>query len=251
MSHTGTRVLALALIIASVCQAASATQEEVVAISGDGTGIQSAQPPQPVGAEQFIFSDQSVLDGLPPGYTRPASQWREREKQRYQDLLARGTYDLMVVPFQVHGYALDRPSRSLMTAELTYALAEATGKRLPDPYLLSRALGEGQRQYDSLEVTQVARKLGIEEIVWAHVGHTRELRMNLMVQQLKLWNFPAPSFAEGPGKKSFSGIPFSESESPIEVFHHGSFGGRALGEIDGRQTRDLVLRGSSELARAD
>ena len=52
-----------------------------------------------VAVEQF--SDLSLARNLPSAYPRPESQWRAHEKEQYLKLLLKGTYDLMVVPFQV------------------------------------------------------------------------------------------------------------------------------------------------------
>ncbi len=164
------------------------------------------------------FSDPAFIRGIPRDYPRSESQWLNKEKQRYQDLLATSHYDLMVVPFQVHGFALDRPTRSLMTAQLSYALAKGTGLKLPDPYLLARALGEGERQYDVREVMRLAKRLGVKNVVWAHVGHNRKQRMNLYVQELPPDSRPQINFKHSTRNIAFSDIAFSDHNPPIEVY---------------------------------
>ncbi len=165
------------------------------------------------------YRDIAFSRGIPSGFPRIESQWQSLQKERYQKLLSRGTYDLMVVPFQVSQYAFDRPTRSLMTAELTYAVANRTGLKIPDPYLLYRALGEGERQYAPIEVNSLAKRLGVEKIIWVYVGHNRHNTMHLTVQALETGRAPTSSFSPGKGKKKFSNIPFSPETPPISVFN--------------------------------
>ncbi len=216
MLRTGGLVIALAAVSAwyffGHLSPASAKRPVLPAAAEEVSVVPQEQAPKQ-------FRDVSLARNLPPAYPRPESQWRAHEKEQYLKLLSKGTYDLMVVPFQVDGYAFDRATRSLMTAELSYAIGDMFGNRLPDPYLLSRALGEGARQYDPSVVVEVARKLGVERIIWGHVGHNRQNAMELTVQELSVNELPAKDFPPGPGRMRFPGIAFSDVKPPAEVFH--------------------------------
>ena len=84
---------------------------------------------------------------VPYGYPRPASEWLTSEKAFYEKILAAGKFEVMVVPFQVQQWGFDRATRSLMTAMLAAAVAQVQSAKVPDPYLVARALGDGQRQF--------------------------------------------------------------------------------------------------------
>jgi hypothetical protein len=77
---------------------------------------------------------------------RPKSAWLETERRIYADALAKTHADVLVVPFQIQGYGLDRVERALVTADLAYALGEASAAKVADPFLVSLALGEGKRR---------------------------------------------------------------------------------------------------------
>jgi hypothetical protein len=74
---------------------------------------------------------------IPQAYPRPVSIWRSTEKAFYEQLLSRGSFDVLVVPFQVQNFAVDRASRSLMAAQLALAIAASEKARVPDPYLVA------------------------------------------------------------------------------------------------------------------
>lgn len=173
-------------------------------------------PPQPGAPKDF--HDPSVEAGFPKAYPAPESPWKVRQKDVYRKLLARGTYDGMVVPVQVDGRAFDRTTRSLMTAELSAAVSDHAGLRTPDPYLLARALGEGERQYDPADVNRLAQQLGIKRILWTHVGHDRSHRMHLMSQVLETGELPTGGHVAAAGKMTYMGPKFPDEKPPIEVF---------------------------------
>ena len=107
-----------------------------------------------------------VLFNLP----RPPSVWKSTNKSIYAQLLAQGEFDVLVVPCQVEHYALSRSTRSLITARLAAAVA-ATGRyRVPDPHLVARALGDGERRIHPEEVYALAHKLGVRRIVRTLAG---------------------------------------------------------------------------------
>lgn len=152
---------------------------------------------------------------MPSNYPKPVSAWRSSEKAFYEGLLAKGRFDVLVVPFQVQDFAVDRSTRSLMTAELAVAIA-ATGKKVPDPYLVARALGDGDRRYAEGDVLRVADLLGVNRIVWGYVGHLRKNRLRLtMLAQDKSGD--SKQFGP-PNVRNFENPPFSDEDPPIEVY---------------------------------
>jgi tetratricopeptide (TPR) repeat protein len=159
------------------------------------------------------------LVSVPVAYPRRAPAWESAEKNFYETLLSNGRFEVLVVPFQVQDYALDRTSRSLMTAELALAIS-ATGKKVPDPYLVARALGEGERRLNSEDVYRLAGKLGVDRIVWGYVGHNRENEMRITMQYQD--RAAGITIAQAPLKfRHLEKIVFSDDDPPIEVFRRG------------------------------
>lgn len=165
---------------------------------------QAAQLPAPDTSMSF----------LPKGFPRPASAWQSTEKAYYEGLLSRGRFDILVVPYQVQEFGLDRSTRSLMAAELALAIG-ALQKKVPDPYLVARALGDGYRRLNPEDVYRLARRLHVGRIVWGYVGYTGDA-MRITIQQ--------QAFSEDaklpPGAletRNFGNLPFSAENPPIEI----------------------------------
>ena len=55
------------------------------------------------------------------------------EKALNESVLRRCAYDVLVVPFQVGGYAIDRVDRSLMTRHLAHFLETVTDFEIAKP----------------------------------------------------------------------------------------------------------------------
>lgn len=163
------------------------------------------------------MADKAWAGPWPKSYPQPISEWQSTEKTIYQKLLSSGQFDVLVVPFQVQEYALDRPTRSLMTAELAMVIAGSQNLRVPDPYLVARALGDGDRRLDRNEVCSFATKLGVKKIIWIYVGHDRKKNMSLSIQ---LQDSTAGSFdpqaIQAP--KNFLHIAFTDETPPIELY---------------------------------
>jgi hypothetical protein len=132
-------------------------------------------------ALQPSFQDHAMARFVPPKYPRPASEWQRNEKAFYEKALSNGKFDVLVVPFQVWGWAVDRPTRSIMTAELAMGIAQSQKVKIPDPYLVAKALGEGQRQLKQDEVYKLADAIGVKRIVWGYAGHDRKGKMSIAV----------------------------------------------------------------------
>ena len=145
------------------------------------------------------------------------SRWLEAERQRYRELLQTGTYDVLVVPFQVSGYAIDRPGRSLMTRYLSRELHRATQWKIPDPTLVAKALGEQNRTFDPKQVYALANTLKVRKIVWCYAGHEQDLQLDVhfVVQQRE---GKGPLREQSPQQivERFD-IPFSDSLPPSQA----------------------------------
>lgn len=164
------------------------------------------------------LADKSMNEAVPKSYPRPVSDWKSTEKSIYQKLLSGGQFDMLIVPFQVQEYALDRSIRSLMTAELALAVSAAHKIRVPDPYLVARALGDGDRRLDSNEVYGLADKIGVKKIVWGYVGHDRKNQITLSIQLQERGANGVLSAQTASSTKNFEHIAFSDERHPIEVY---------------------------------
>ena len=162
--------------------------------------------------------DDDLRAGLSKKYPRADSEWQSREKLRYKTLLAQRKVDLLVVPFQVQGFAFGRSTRSLMTAQLSLALSEIQKETLADPYLVARALGEGRRRIESADVYRLADELRVKRIIWSYVGHDARSLMALTIRdQRRSPDGKWPPLEASP-TKTFDGIKFSDEVQPIDVF---------------------------------
>ena len=230
--------------------------------------VRTILPPPPIPASQRIktkmdgelpLADKAMNEGVPKSYHRPVSDWQSTEKSIYQGLLSNGQFDVLVVPFQVQGYALDRPTRSLMTAELATAIRKTQKLRVADPYLVARALGDGDRRLDQSEVYSFADKIGAKQIIWGYVGHDRNYHMTLSIQ-LQKRNDRGLLFARTPSlRKNFEHVTFSDEQPPIEVYQSllpeivTAIGGdvSALKSHNSKNHIDLAEFPPSPLAMAD
>lgn len=162
---------------------------------------------------------------IPAAYPRGVSDWQARERSFHAKLLASGRFDALVVPFQVTGAGFDRPTRALMTAELSLAVSRATQWKLPDPHLVAKALGEGRRQLNPKDVYGLADAIGARQIIWGHAGHDRQGQMTVLVRRQER---PAGNPAQGAVGdwaqaghgtwQRLTGIPMPPDTAPIEVY---------------------------------
>lgn len=148
----------------------------------------------------------------------PKSAWEESEKALNAAVLSRNSYDVLVVPFQVGGYAIDRVDRSLMTRYLSREIEISTKMKLPSPTLVARALGEAFRTFDDYDVFQLANKLGVKQIIRGYVGHNLKERMSvtLVVQTRTGQEYFSPSTKTE--KYIWNDISFSDERTPAEAF---------------------------------
>jgi len=181
-------------------------------------------------AQRLPHNDKD-MDRVPPKYPRAVSAWQAGDKTFYERILTRGRFDTLVVPFQVQDHAFARDIRSLMTAELALAM---TGKStVPDPYLVARALGDGQRRFDTAEVFRIANALEVKRVVLGYVGHNAKgemrftltyydrgpkefLGVHLLPTKAKSGNLVANPRLRS---RHFEKLAYSDVDTPIEVFY--------------------------------
>jgi hypothetical protein len=164
-------------------------------------------------ATRYIRSD-DLERAWPAKYARPSSSWQAGEKAFYEEMLAKGQFDILIVPFQVQAGGLDRATRSLMTAQLALAVSSITGASVPDPYLVARALGDGERRFSPAEVNRFADRLGVRRIIWGYVGHyERRGKMRLTIQEQDRLSSAAAV------KTAYEEeLPYSDEEPPLELY---------------------------------
>ncbi|HUJ88226.1 MAG TPA: hypothetical protein VLX30_15365 [Burkholderiales bacterium] len=162
--------------------------------------------------------DYAMAQGLPRAYPKPPSEWQTGEKKLYAELLQGRKFDLVVVPFQVQDFALDRPTRSLMTAELTRAIGRAASLPMADPYVVQRALGDGARRIDEEGVGQLAKQLGAKRVVWGYVGHDRKGAMAVTISVQAWVGDRQTGYLGTPMLHSYEKLAFTDEHPPIEVY---------------------------------
>jgi hypothetical protein len=120
---------------------------------------------------------------------------------------------MIVVPFQVQGYGLERAERALMSADLAYHVDP--GVRVADPFLTARARGQSARRYQTDDITELARAVGAHTAVVGYVGHDRQHRMTVTVQVLKIGEDGRLETVQ----RDWRGVEFTELDPPFMVFH--------------------------------
>ncbi len=145
------------------------------------------------------------------------SPWLEARKVIGRELVKGRFYDVLVVPFQVQGPAVDRPARSLMTRYLVEAIKRWTALRLPSPTLVARALGEDARVFDEKEVYRLAEDLKVGRLIRCYVSHDGDEWMNVTFLMQRgangVFNPEWPT-----DREEWRGIAFSDEQPPEESF---------------------------------
>jgi hypothetical protein len=157
----------------------------------------------------------SPLSSAPP----PPSEWVSSEHRLYAQMLAKRGVDVLVVPLQVQGFGLDRIERALMSADLSYALGAQSKLRVADPFLVSRALGEGMRRFDTEAVSQLAEQLGARYILTGYVGHDRHHSFTLTLQVTERRPATYTSTQKRPWQKDWRSVAFTDEQTPALVLH--------------------------------
>lgn len=130
---------------------------------------------------QQPFTDNAMARFLPKPYKQPASEWQSNEKAFYEKILSGGKFDVLVVPFQVAGWGLDKSARSIMTAELALGISQSQKVQVPDPFLVAKALGNGRRQLKHEDIYRLADAVGAKRIVRGYAGHDRAGKMTVAI----------------------------------------------------------------------
>jgi hypothetical protein len=141
------------------------------------------------------------------------SLWAEADQKRFAGLLQNHGCEVLVVPMQVVHYGFDRATRSLMTAQLAHAIAADNSHCVVDPYLASRALGDGLRRLSENEVQDLAKAAHVKTMIWIYAGHDNHMKMEIAVRLQR--SVSSSMFADA-GKKVWSDIAFSDEHPPFD-----------------------------------
>ena len=153
--------------------------------------------------------------GPPQPAPIPESAWLASERARYIAVLSAQPADVLIAPFEVQGYGLDRIERALMAADLAYAIGDAGPHRVADPFLTALALGEGQRRFDRNAVESLAEKIGARWILTGYVGHDLHHAFTL---SLELRDLRAGGGSK-PWRQDWRSVAFTDEETPAYVLH--------------------------------
>ncbi|PLX93431.1 MAG: hypothetical protein C0621_07525 [Desulfuromonas sp.] len=144
--------------------------------------------------------------------------WQKRLRGVYSQLLKGHDVDLLVVPMQVLGYAIDRPGRYLMTRLLVDYLREEKGLHVPDIDMVAKSLGGYRRVFDEKDVLKLADRLNAKNILFISGGHDLKLTMRLDFKLMQ--RNQTTSFQEESTVREFhiANIPFSDEQLPYMQF---------------------------------
>ena len=174
--------------------------------------------PIPDYLETILACNGLSLTGAPPAQLPPPSAWMDAEKRLYSAVLAKRKVDVLVLPFQVQGNGFDRIERAVMSADLAYAIGGGGQYSVADPFLVSRALGEGARRFDAERVEELAALLGAKKIVAAYVGHDARHSLFLTIQVRN--PLPKPGEARPANwQRDWRKVAFSNDRTPFTVLH--------------------------------
>ncbi|MCK5615170.1 hypothetical protein KAR91_75605, partial [Candidatus Pacearchaeota archaeon] len=162
--------------------------------------------------EDFAFKDHEIK--------KPESNWMESQKTLNEKLLLNNFYDIMVVPFQVQGYGIDKAGRSLMTQFLIDRIEASSKLKVVDSTLLERALGERKRTYNMEKIYELANDLNVKKIIIGYVGHDLDMKMRLTLlvkEASKEELFTEKTKTTTLDRKN---LPFSDEHLPYAVFNN-------------------------------
>ncbi len=174
--------------------------------------------PEPLPAPDYLDGLDACIAqvAITPLANAPPSPWLDNQRRSYSDALKKQRVDILVAPFQNQGYGLERTERALMSADLAYHLDSA--KRVADPFLTARALGEGARRYERHEIVDLARAVGARTAVVGYVGHDRQHRMTVTIEVLEIDENVAAGTVETV-RRDWRSVPFTHAEPPFVIFH--------------------------------
>lgn len=150
------------------------------------------------------------LDRLP-------SNWIDAERAAYSSVLEKTKPQVLVVPFQVQGYALDRIERALMSIDLTYELSALLD--VSDPTIVARALGEGSRRIDPTTILELAHRVHVRKVIVPFVGHDNSHAMTITIQVLDVEASNTRMRVLETKQKDWRAVPFTDDVPPFIKFH--------------------------------
>lgn len=174
--------------------------------------------PEPQPSEPIIGMLEDISMNKLEASKKPKSEWIEAEKSLYKELLKNAAFDILIVPFQVQAYAIDRPGRSLMTRYFANVVESRTDKKIPDPTLVARALGQDARSFADNEVTALADMIKANIIIKAYVGHNCDEKMKLTITIQNRSEHGTFDTANNMKKLEWHDIKISDEHPPSEVF---------------------------------
>jgi hypothetical protein len=187
------------------------------------TGAQPAIPltsTEPLPAPDYMEEYAACFPkshSYPSSVDRPESLWLASERTWAAEILARASADVIVVPFQVQGYGIDRAERALMTMAFAKEFSNARRLKVADPRFVSLAFGEGFRRFDPATVSAVGKSAKASFALVGYVGHDAKHHMVLTLQLLDLRAQPtsvAPQSGKLVWQRDWTSIPFSDEVPP-------------------------------------
>ena len=197
-----------------------------VNVPAPGTGIVpvnkpiNAQTGDPgvIPGNQSTFATNTSTGLMPINLPDRVSAWTEATKAQYHTLLKGESYDILVVPFQVQGNAIDRIGRSLMARYLVHRIKKTTDKKVPSLTLVSRALGDTARNLNDSEIYALANDLHVRMIIKGFIGHHQDMKMDMTIKV----ETPTHGAVFNESAKSVNisreNIPFTDEKLPSEAF---------------------------------
>jgi hypothetical protein len=154
-----------------------------------------AYPPTPVASQKAPAGRNPIEDNangasqtcwptdlaLKTAKERHPSAWQEKQKSLYRKILTSSTHDTLLLPVQVNGYAIDRPGRML----LTYFIHQRINRKsLPNPLLVSRALGDRARTFKRNDIISLANDLRAKEVLVPSLGYDGVGKLTVSMMRL-------------------------------------------------------------------
>jgi hypothetical protein len=132
-----------------------------------------------------LLAERALADTALAGRASPEPQlsaWQERDKALFAELVAKGRYDVVVLPVEAIGMSsADRPARALILRAFADRLERRYGLRSPDPSWIERALGAQARSVDRTAGRALAQATGARRIVAARAA-VAESKLSLGVE---------------------------------------------------------------------
>lgn len=151
-------------------------------------------------------------------HPRAQSPFYDAERKRFFALLSGQFCDTLVVPVQDQDASFDRATRSLMTAVLAQTLAADPKRCVVDPYLASRALGDGLRRIEIGDVRALAAAVKATTIVTTYAGHDTRMRMGVFMRVESCTHAGTSPACEEESKKTWIELGFNDELPPFEVW---------------------------------